>query len=239
MKTNLFLLLLIATLFSCNKITDPEELASLTNSKPPISREDFITKTKSLLTGREGFANRDTINEYIDYSTTTYYEWYKGTDTSRWYYTKIYNTSSSIVEDGGLVSVLLDSNKVLHTIIKVQNHPNGSFTNYFSDIETKDLGRVDVDSIGTVTDVYVIAEQPGDNEYTEFGRSWFSCTQDCIGDAHTACYQNTTCQVLLFATNIGSNFASPKGLGGGTVSIAVACAGACLKNRNLDLLPQY
>jgi len=228
MKTTLILFVLSISLYSCKKISNRPD-------NEPISKEDFISKTKNLLGDNRNSLSRDTSNEFIDYSTTTYYDMYKDTNTYQFYYTKIYNNG---IESGGLISLLLEDRRVFHCIVKPTQNTDGSYTNHFTSYDNVDLGSITVDS-GVVINSTIEPSSSYDVDRTQLERSWWSCTQDCVSDAHIACFQNTTCQTLLMGTNAASGFAQPRGVGAGSFSISVACGVSCIRNSNLDLLPQY
>ena len=69
--------------------------------------------------------------------------------------------------------------------------------------------------------------------------SWWSCTKECISDAHIACYLDRDCISLLLVVNAASGVAVPKIAGIGSVSIGIACGVVCAGNSSLDMLPQY
>lgn len=227
MKTKFILYSLVMLLFSCQKISDKTDVQ--------ISKEEFITKTKILLGENNNTASRDTSNEFIDYSTTTYYDMYKDATTYQFYYTKIYNNG---VESGGLISLLLQDRRVFHYFVKPHHNLDGSYTNHFTSYDNIELGTVTVNS-GIITNTTMVQGSSNEGSRTQLERSWWSCTRDCVSDSHIACFQDAQCQTLLMVTNAGAGFAQPRGVGAGSFSISVACGAACIGNSNLDLLPQY
>ena len=64
MKTTLILFVLSISLYSCKKISNRPD-------NEPISKEDFISKTKNLLGDNRNSLSRDTSNEFIDYEVFT------------------------------------------------------------------------------------------------------------------------------------------------------------------------
>jgi hypothetical protein len=228
MKNCIPLLAMIA-FFSCSKNMNP-----LDDPRSDISKETYVTKTKALLAGST-HSRLAPEAETLDFNTTTYYRMFKGMDIYEFYFTKSYNGGK---ENGGLISLLLSNRKVFHYKVNISLREDGSLTNTYSTLENIILGTISIEN-GEIIYSDIAPHLPSDNDITTMDRSWWSCTRECVSDAHIACFQDTHCQTLLLVTNGSAGFVVPKGIGAGSFSISVACGVSCLRNRDLDLLPQY
>lgn len=84
---------------------------------------------------------------------------------------------------------------------------------------------------------YITTEGPPPSGIADYGRSWWSCTRECIS-IHIACHMDRNCSTMLWITNVLSGLARPRGLGGST-SIGIACSAWCAADSKADLLPEY
>lgn len=228
---------------SCNKKSE--------NLKSEINLKSFVEKTKSII----GQSEYTGLAKEIDFSTTTFIR----NSSKGIYYTKL-NSNSQF--NRALISIVREDNKVLNYIIVVEKINDSTFNNYLYSLSGKLFAEyglrnnvfsettfLDLDSKmkknNTEPAVPLDFIYPFDGEeFTPDSEmiamaSWWSCTKECISDAHIACYLDRDCISLLLVVNAASGVAVPKIAGIGSVSIGIACGVVCAGNTSLDMLPQY
>lgn len=242
-KFYLLLMFLFIGFGSCNKNSE--------NLKSEINLKSFVEKTKAIV---DQFEYTGLAKE-IDFSTTTFIR----NSSKGIYYTKL-NSNSQF--NRALISIVREDNKVLNYIIVVEKINDSTFNNYLYSLSGKQFAeygiRNNVFSETTFLDfnskmkknntepavpldfIYPFdgEEFTPDSEMIAMA-SWWSCTKECISDAHIACYLDRDCISLLLVVNAASGVAVPKIAGIGSVSIGIACGVVCAGNTNLDMLPQY
>lgn len=199
-----------------------------------ITVANYIKKTKALIASNAAVGSRtSSINQYIDYTTTSLREITDNGVVYMYFYTKIIKDD---VQIGALIGQVFDNRRILNYTVEPSLTGPDSFTNYYRGIDDSDLGWAAVEK-DKVIRTYQTEPEVGESDYTSMARTWWGCTRECVSDAHIACYLDKECMTLLTLTNVAGTGTSFGGQGSG--SIAVACSIACLKNKNLDLLPQY
>lgn len=212
--------------------------------KPSI--ENYISKTKQLIEKKnfKGYAS------LIDFSTTKKIPSERG---------EIYSTDLKLTNHfaNRLISIIRDDFKVLHYFIIIDIISKSETNNLIYSLSGRKIGAYKVINgiVKTESNTikqqmrfeeipvdFILDETPNpsqiDDEIIDI-ESWWSCTKECISDSHIACYLDIDCATMLMITNLGAGAATPKGLGGGTASIGIACGISCAFNSKMDLLPQY
>jgi hypothetical protein len=231
-KTKMLFALTISLMLlhqSCVKNTAPVKNDEI------IDLQTYVAKTKTFIRSQATDARITAFSGIIDFSTTAYYEMYHSNETTRFYYSKLLNNGQ---QTGGLISLLLPNRRVFHYVAEVEVISTTTYDLQLYTLNGSYLGKASVVN-GQITSTFNQNALVSDDEITALSRSWWGCTRECVSDAHIACFQDKTCMSLLLATNSASGFAVPKGLGSGSFSISIACGFVCLKNKDLDLLPQY
>lgn len=225
-KKSIYYLIVLLSVLSCKKNNVVVDA--------PISTKEYVTKTQALQANKTQ-NNYRTINtsEYIDFSTTSLREFTLNGETHQFFYTKIIKDNILI---GALIGQVFENRRILNYIVEPIIANSNSFTNYYKTLDNTDLGTATVVG-GNVTSTFENADMTTDSDLTGFARSWWGCTRECISDVHIACYLDKECMTLLTFTNVAGTGTSSGGQGSG--AIAVACSIACIKNKNMDLLPQY
>jgi hypothetical protein len=240
----LMLAFALACLNSCKKETNSTELSS----------SEFIEKTQALIKEKKYHG----LADEIDFSTTKTFRHEQGI---------VFHTQlkPSVHFARALVSIVRPDRKVLQYIIVVDKTTDNESRNTLYTLGGTKFGfyRTIGEKIDTSPeDKYVTFDDgtPGrgeddgipdhyDPEYLSVEEidepiyqinSWWSCTKDCIGDAHIACYMDNHCQTMLLISNFTpGSIAMTKVAGLGSASIGISCGVACALNTHMDLLPQF
>lgn len=172
-----------------------------------------------------------TSSFYIDYSNTILDTLNRDAIDYEFYYTPIYYNSSKSQYVGALIGYELPSGRVFNFMYRATSLQN-IITVHVECLRGDDIGYFNVN---TTTEQVVAGDTSTTTPidfYTHRQRSWFSCTRECISDAHYVCRQSLECAILLVMANWNG---SPKGLG--NLSIAIACGIVCAENSGIDLIP--
>ncbi len=148
--------------------------------------------------------------------------------------TPIYRNEEIIAD---MVGYVTDDNRILNAIniVKPISDNRSNYDVYYINGTKLSTSIVDNEE-GKIIETTIETNIP-ENTPEGQARTWKECTSDCISDCHIACYQDKECMKLLLFTNVGGTGTT---IGGqGTLSIAIACGIACMKNKKMDLLPQY
>ena len=198
----------------------------------------YFAKTTEL------FANNTSdILAGLDYKTTKYSVLKSEKGDVKVFLTKSYKNS---LLQGGLLSYVTPQQKVFHVQFKAYTSNNNDVINELITLNNQKFSEITIRGgkiIAQKTFHFGSTNNPelgivNPSEEFELYRSWWSCTSDCIGDAHYACYGDSECTTLLIATNLAA-LGLPVRPGLGSLSISAACGVSCLMNKNMDLLPGY
>lgn len=245
LQKNLYLALIVVSIISLGwEKTDKKVESDLTPNT-------FIQKTQFLIRQNHysGLASE------IDFSTTKFIN----NESKGIFYTKLRKNSQFI---RALVSIVRSDNKVLNYIVVIDKLNDSTFNNFLFTLSGKKFAEFGIQSNQFSESVFfdpnsnikqndTSPSAPVDFVYPFDGEeyipdpemlalaSWWSCTKECISDAHIACYLDRDCISLLLVVNAASGVAVPKIAGIGSVSIGIACGVVCAGNSSLDMLPQY
>lgn len=207
----------ILILIGCKKSIDREHSA--------ISYQNRSIEHPSFPDSLEISSHNNFINDYYENA---------GIDSG--FATSIFRDSVFV---SGIIGFINEDSRILNIV---------TIPTYFEEeLQTVvDIFYIDGEHIGsyTVEDSKVIDTQIfGDIEMEETpadqARGWWGCTKECIKDAMFACNSDPECFTMLLIANLGTALVTRTKSFVGNASIAVACGSVCVKDRNLDLLPNH
>lgn len=237
MKKIIGLLALTLQFASCSKISKDNfgmENTLLSRYKKltlkEIQKNAIKQKENSSNVLDQGFP---TLEESDMHNTFIYARIENGDDTSTIFITRVFRNEEFVC---GIIGFFTEDDRILNAVFTYNPiEENVSKTNVYY-IDGTLLGSYVYDD-GHIIDAIVEDPLENQDQPSEQARSWWACTRECVNDATYACSNDVECMTLLLSTNF---FSSGTPLNGhGSLSIGIACAYHCTRNRNFDLLPYH